>query len=146
MDLSGLKWPAIIIAVVAVLWLGSSGGVNYMVNDFTKATPGQNAVRDKNDEANLTEVAGYLIFMMNYGKAAEVMNLSVQRYGTNGANYYYNQYRLANCLEKTGRAQESGTIIKGLADINAKQYDDRIPSQETLNARAAGLKGRDITQ
>ena len=140
MDLSGLKWPAIILAVVAVCWLGSSGGVNYMVSKYTKATPGQDAARDKTDEAGLTRVGGYLMFLSNYGKAAAVMDLAVQRYSTNGANYYYNQFRLARCLEKLGRMQESYNILSDLTDIDAKQYDDRIPNQDVLRTRASQLK------
>ncbi len=140
MDLSGFKWPAIIIGVAVVLWLGTSGGVNYMVNNFTKATPGQNVAKDESDEAGLTEVGGYLMFMMNYGRAAAVLNLATERYGTQGANYYYNQFCLAKCWEKLGKMQDSYKIIHDLADINAKQYDDRIPSQENLNTRATRLK------
>lgn len=140
MDLSAFKWPAIIFAVVLICWLGSSGGVNYMVNSFTKATPGQDAARDKSDEAGLTKVAGYLMFTLNYGKAAVVMNKAIERYNTNGANYYYNQYRLAKCLEKLGRMQESYDIIRDLAGIDAKQYDARIPNRDALSLRAAKFK------
>jgi hypothetical protein len=140
MDLSGLKWPVIILAVVAVIWLGTSGGVNYMVGNFTKATPGQDAARDKADESSLSTVAGYCMFMMNYGKAAEVLNLAIDRYGTTGANYYYNQFRLAKCLEKLHRVQESYNIIRDLAEINAKQYDGRLPERESLNTRATALR------
>lgn len=140
MDLSGLKWPAIILAVVAVCWLGSSGGVFYMVNSINNSTPGQDASRDKRDETVLTAVAGYNMYTLRYWDAAEVLKLAIKRYGTNGANYYYNQLRLAKCWEKLSLMQESYNIIRDLADINAKQYDGRIPSQEELRGRAERLK------
>ena len=140
MDLSGLKWPAIILVVVAVGWLATSGGVNYMVNNYTKATPGQDAARDKADEAGLSRVGGYLFVLLRYEKAAAVMNAAVQRYGTGGANYYYNLYRIAKCLEKTDRMQESYNILRNLTDIDAKQYDDRIPNRDVLAAQATKLK------
>ena len=140
MDLSGLKWPAIILVVVAVGWLASSGGVNYMVTNFTKSAPGADAAKDKTDEAGLTKVGGYLMYLLRYEKAAEVMNLSIARYGTNGKNYYYNQYRVAKCLEKQGHMQESYNILRDLTDIDARQYDDRIPNRDVLAARALKLK------
>ena len=140
MDLSGLKWPAIILVVVAVGWLASSGGVNYMVTSFTKAVPGQDAARDATDEAGLTKVGGYLMYLLRYEKALEVMNTAVARYGTQGKNYYYNQYRMAKCLEKLGRMQESYNILRDLTDIDATKYDERVPNADVLRARAAKLK------
>ena len=140
MDLSGFKWPAIIFAVVAVLWLVSSGGADYMVGSFTKATVGQDAARDKSDEAGLTSVGGYLMWTLRYEKAAEVLGKVTERYGTKGANYYYNQLRLAKCWEKLGKMQKAYNIIRDLAEVNAKQYDDRLPSQAELGGRAAKLK------
>ncbi len=140
MDLSGLKWPAIILVVVAVGWLASSGGVNYMVTNFTKAVPGANAAKDQTDEAGLSKVGGYLMYLLRYEKAAEVMNLSITRYGTTGKNYYYNEYRIAKCLEKMGRMQESYNILNALMNADARQYDDRVPNRDVLAARAAKLK------
>jgi tetratricopeptide (TPR) repeat protein len=140
MDLSGLKWPLIILVVVAIGWLASSGGVNYMVTSFTKAAPGADAAKDATDEAGLSKVGGYLMYLLRYEKAAAVMDMAVQRYGTNGKNYYYNQYRIAKCLEKTGRMQESYNILNDLMNLDAKQYDDRIPNRDVLAARAAKLK------
>ena len=140
MDLSGLKWPAIILVVVAIGWLATSGGVNFMVDKCTKAAPGQDVARDKADEAGLTHVGGYLFVLLRYERAATVMNLAIQRYGTNGANYYYNLYRIAKCLEKMDRMQDSYNILRNLTDIDAKQFDDRIPNRDVLAARATKLK------
>jgi len=140
MDLSGLKWPAIILAVSGVIWLASSGGVNYVVGGFTKATPGQDAARDKRDEAGLTSMGTYLMWTLRYEKAAEVLGTATERYSTRGANYYYNQLRLAKCWEKLKRMQKAYDILRDLAEVNAKQYDDRLPTQAELTARAAKLK------
>lgn len=140
MDLSGLKWPLIILVIVAVGWLGSSGGVNYMVNNFTKATPGADAQRDKIDEAGLTRVAGYLMMLLRWERSKDVLETVINRYGNNGANYWYNMYRLAKCYEKLGRYQEAYNILRDLAKINAHQYDDRVPEFDNLNLRANKLK------
>ncbi len=140
MDLSGLKWPLIILVIVAVGWLGSSGGVNYMVNNFTKATPGADAQRDKVDEAGLTRVAGYLMMLLRWERSKDVLETVINRYGNNGANYWYNMYRLAKCYEKLGRYQEAYNILRDLAQINAHQYDDRVPEFDNLNLRANKLK------
>ena len=140
MDLSRLKWPLIILAVVGIGWLASSGGVNWMVTNYTRATPDQDVKRDITDEAGLTRVGGYLMCLFKYQKAEYVMNLALQRYGTNGKNHHYNRYRIAKCLEKQGRFQESYKILSELEAYNARQYDDRIPDAKVLRTRAAKLK------
>ena len=58
MDLSGLKWPIIIAAVVGIGWLATSGGINWMVGNFTKATPGIDEQQDKVAEVGLSRVGG----------------------------------------------------------------------------------------
>lgn len=140
MDLSGLKWPIIILLIIGIAWLASSSGVNYMVRNFTKSVPGQDAQRDKVDEAGLTRVAGYLMFLLRWEYAKNVLELCIQRYGDKGANYWYNMYRLAKCYEKLGRYQEAYNILKDLAQINAHQYDSRVPEPENLSLRAGKLK------
>ncbi len=140
MDLSGLKWPLIILVVVGVGWLASSGGVNYMVTSFTKATPGADAAKDATDEAGLTRVGGYLMYLLRYEKAAGVMQLAIDRYGTTGKNYWYNQYRIAKCLEKMGQPQMGYNVLQELIAADARQYDDRIPNLDVLRARASKLK------
>lgn len=140
MDLSGLKWPLIILVIVVIGWLGSSGGVNYMVNNFTKATPGADAQRDKVDEAGLTRVAGYLMMLLRWERSKDVLETVINRYGNTGANYWYNMYRLAKCYEKLGRYQDAYNILRDLAQLNAHQYDDRVPEFDNLNLRANKLK------
>ncbi|HOV32480.1 MAG TPA: hypothetical protein PLX23_03855 [Candidatus Hydrogenedens sp.] len=140
MDLSGLKWPVIILVIIGICWLASSGGVNYMIKNFTKAVPGQDIQRDKADEAGLSRIAGYLITLLRWERAKNVIELTINRYGDSGANYWYNLYRLARCYEKLGRYQEAYNILKDLAQINAHQYDNRVPEYDNLNLRSQKLK------
>jgi tetratricopeptide (TPR) repeat protein len=140
MDLSGLKWPLIIVIVVGVGWLMTSGGITYMVNNFTKVTPGQDVERDKVDEAGLTRVGGYLLLMWRYQKAADVMQTSIDRYGPSGANYWHNLYRVAKCYDRMGQYQQSYDVLQQLITANASQYDDRVPENDNLSLRASKLK------
>jgi hypothetical protein len=50
-----------------------------------------------------------------------------------GANYWYNLYRLARCYEKLERYQEDIISSETLAQINAHQYDNRVPEYDNLN-------------
>lgn len=140
MDLSRLKWPIIIIVVLGVGWLGSSAGVSYMVNKFTAAAPGQDAAQDKVDEAGLSRVGGYLLMTFRYAQAATVYQLAIDRYGTNGVNYWNNQYSLARCLEHMNRFQDSYNILQMLISNSAHNYDPRVPVDDNLRLRAAKLK------
>lgn len=140
MDLSGLKWPLIIVAIVGVGFLATSPGINYMVTNFTKATPGQDAARDKIDEAGLTRVAGYLMYLWRYEKAMAVMQLSLDRYGSAGANYWYNKYRIARCLDRLEQYKASYDVLQDLMGNNANQYDKRVPNNDNLRLRANKLK------
>ena len=90
MDLSGLKWPIIIVVVVGVGWLLSSGGTNYMYKNFTTAEVGADPARDKTDEAGLSRLGGFMLKTFRYEKAEEVFATAVSRY-PDGANVWYNQ-------------------------------------------------------
>ncbi len=140
MDLSGLKWPIIIVVVVGIGFLATSPGINYMVNNFTKATPGEDLDRDKIDEAGLSRVAGYLMYLWRYENAASVMQLSIDRYGPSGANYWHNKYRMARCMDRLKRYRASYNILQELIEANASQYDSRVADNDTLRLRAAKLK------
>jgi len=139
MDLSGLKWPLIILVVLVVVWLASSGGVNWMVKNFSKATPGQDEARDATDEAGLSRVAGYLCLMLRWQKASDVLLLTMERY-PNGKNYWFNLFRLAKCYEKMERYQECYDILQELMAINASQFDPRVQENENMLLRASKLK------
>jgi tetratricopeptide (TPR) repeat protein len=140
MDLSGLKWPLIIGVVVLVGWLGSSGGVNYMYGNFTKAVPGTDAEKDKVDEAGLTRLGGYCMMTFQYAKAKDIMEMSLSRYAEGGANYWYNLYRLVKCYEKLGNYQEAHDILISLSNADAQTKDERVPNRDNLALRAGKLK------
>lgn len=140
MDLSGLKWPLIIVIVVAIGWLASSGGVNWMVQQATKATPGQDPAQDVKDEARLSKIAGYLLVLWRYERAAEVLNECFARYGTAGANYWHNKYRMVKCQEKMENYQQAYNILQELIAAQAWTYDKRVPDMDNLSLRASKLK------
>jgi tetratricopeptide (TPR) repeat protein len=138
MDLSGLKWPIIIAVVVGLGWLLTSGGVNWMVGNFTKATPGIDAQQDMVDEAGLSRVGGYLLFMWRWEKANDVLSLAVERY-PEGPNLYYNLYRIARCEERMGNYQAAVDLMRELMDYDAHEIDERVPHTENLNLQANKL-------
>ncbi len=140
MDLSGLKWPIIIAVIVGIGWLGSGPGINWMIKNFTKAVVGQNAERDKTDEAGLTRVSGYLLMLWKYEKAKNVMEICMNRYGPSAPNYWYNVYRRAKCYEKLGNFQQAYKILKRLESESAEQYHDSVPTNDALRLRAQKLK------
>ncbi|MCK5861057.1 MAG: hypothetical protein KAH38_01140 [Candidatus Hydrogenedentes bacterium] len=140
MDLSGLKWPIIIVVVVGIGFLATSPGINYMVTKFTTAVPGQDVERDKIDEMGLTRVGGYLLYLFKYQKAKAVMQMSIDRYGPGGANYWYNKYRIVRCLEKMKQYEVAHSVLQELVTNDAKQYDKRVPNNDNLRMRASKLK------
>lgn len=140
MDLSGLKWPLIIVVLVGFGWLASSGGVNWMQNNFTKATPGTDVERDKIDEAGLSRLATYVLYLWKYEKAKEILNLAVDRYGENGANYWFNVYRISTCNERLKNYQDAVDDLQYLVNNTASQYDDRVPENDNLSLKAAKIR------
>lgn len=138
MDLSFLKWPAIIAVVVGLGWLGSSGGVNYMYNKFTAHTPGQNAQQDEVDEAGLSRLGGYCLKLFKYEKAMMIFETAIERY-PEGKTVLYNKYRMVKCAEKLERYQTAVDIMYELMDLNASAIDDRVPDNDNLRLRAEKL-------
>lgn len=138
MDLSGLKWPLIILVIVALGWLATSGGINWMVGNFTKSTPGIDAEKDKADEAGLSRVGGYLLIMWRWEKARNVLDTAIARY-PNGANYYHNLYRIARCEDRLGNYQAKINILRELMDDDAHSIDGRVPHNDILISQADRL-------
>ncbi|MFA7692398.1 MAG: hypothetical protein WCX86_05820 [Candidatus Hydrogenedentales bacterium] len=140
MDLSGLKWPILILVIVGIGFLASSPGINWMVGRYTQATPGQDAEKDQRDEAGLTRVAGYLLYQWRYEASLNVMRSAVDRYGSAGANYLYNKYRMVKCLEKLDKNQQAYNILQELIAASANGIDSRVPNNDNLKLRAQKLK------
>lgn len=141
MDLSGLKWPLIIVLVMGLMYLFSEGGANFMFRKFT-ATPvdQQDADRRTACEAGLSRLGGFLLKTFRYEKAEEVLRTAVERY-PEGNNSLYNQYRLAKCAEKLGRDADCVAILVRLRNMGAHQYDPRVPDYDVLNLRIDKLAG-----
>lgn len=140
MDLSGLKWPLIIAVLVGVGWLASSGGVNWMQSGFTKNTPGTDLERDKLDEAGLTRLAGYVLWLWKYEKSKELMNLALDRYGESGANYWYNTYRITTCDDRLGNYEDAVAGLQYLMDNVASEKDPRVPENDALALKSQKLR------
>ncbi len=66
--------------------------------------------------------------------------LAVDRYGASGANCWYNKYRMAKCLEKLGRIQESCALLEELMAANAHAVDARVADNNNLKLRVTKIK------
>ena len=139
MDLSRFKWPIIILVVIGVFWLFSSAGINFMHKKFTSVTPGQDAKVDQANEKGLSTLGGFLIKTFRYEKGFEVLTDASTMY-PQGANFWYNQYRMAKCLEKMDRISEALAILDQLHADNIHALDDRVPSQDVLKLRIDKLQ------
>ena len=140
MDLSGLKWPLIIAAVVGLGWLGTSGGVTWMFGNFTSATPGVDEQQDLRDEAGLTKLAGYTYHLWKWDKTIYIIETIINRYGDRAPNYLFNLERLSTCYERIGDYDTSHKILLELIQLNAHEYDDRVANSDNLRLRANKLK------
>jgi hypothetical protein len=135
MDLSGLKWPLIIVVVVVLGWLVSEGGVNFMFKKFTETPVDQQSeAKQVSYEAGLSRLGGFLLLTLRISKAEEVLSEAVVRY-PEGENALHNQYRLAKCYEKLGQYRKCAAILRDLRDLDAHDYDDRIPEADVLQLR-----------
>ncbi|MEA3366307.1 MAG: hypothetical protein U9Q79_11770 [Candidatus Hydrogenedentes bacterium] len=139
MDLSRFKWPIIILLVIGVFWLLSSPGINFLHKKFTSVTPGEDAKMDKAAEAGLSRLGGFLIKTFRYEKGFQVLTDASTMY-PEGANYWYNQYRMAKCLEKMDRVNEALQILDGLYAENIHAVDERVPPRDVLKLRIDKLQ------
>jgi len=140
MDLSGLKWPLIIAAVVGIGWLGTSGGVTWMYGNFTEAAPGVDLEQDLRDEAGLTKLAGYTYHLWKWRVTRDIIETSIARYGEAGPNYWFNLERLSTCYERIGDYQTSVDILEELMRAKAHELDERVGNFDNLNLRASKLR------
>jgi hypothetical protein len=141
MDLSVLKWPLIILIVVAVGWFVTDGGTSYVINQLKQHTPGEDESADRLNEASLSRMAGFLIWTFRYQKADEVLTYLTQTYvpARGAEDYWYNLYRLALCKEKQGQYPLAVSILRDLAHRNANSQDSRVPGFDVLRLRSEKL-------
>lgn len=140
MDLSGFKWPIIIAVVVALGWLFTSGGVNWMYAKFTAATPGVDVAQDTRDEAGLTKLASYTYHIWKWRPSINIIETSIKRYGPQAPNYWFNMERLSTCYERIGEYQTAVNIITEIMNADGHQYDNRVGNFDNLNLRVSKLK------
>ncbi len=140
MDLSGFKWPLIIAALVGTGWLFTSGGVNWMYGRFTAAAPGVDVAQDLRDEAGLTKLAGYTYHIWKWRVCIDIIETSVERYGQNAPNYWFNMERLSTCYERVGDYQTAVNILDGLIQADAHQFDERVGNFDNLSLRVSKLR------
>lgn len=138
MDLSKLKWIFIVAVVLGVGWLATDGGINWAYNSATSITPGQDESADKAAEAKLTRYGGFLLATFRYEKARKFYDEAIRRY-PGGKNTYWNRYQLARCEDKLGNFQSEADLLYSLYEIDAIQYDSRIPNANELQLRIQKL-------
>ncbi len=136
MDLTWLKWLVIILVIVGVIWLFTSGGVNYMENKFSQ--PAADDAAAVVNEAGLSKLGGFLLGTFRYDRARQVFEKAVDGY-PEGANYYYNYYRLVKCYEKLGRYQDAVDVLADLSARDAHTIDERVPESSNLDLRCGKL-------
>ena len=132
MDMSKLVWAFAIVAVIVVGWLLTSGGTEFMYKQYTEATPGLDDGQDKRDEAGLTRLGNYLMRTFRYERASEVYEAAIKRY-PNSKNYYMNVYRQAQAYRKMDEVEKAADNLMYLRDIDADQYDERVPNFDQIN-------------
>lgn len=140
MDLSGLKWPLIIVVIVGGGWLATSGGLRWMYGNFTAAAPGVDLQQDLRDEAGLTKIGGYTFFLWKWEQTIYILETAISRYGEEAPNYWFNLERLSTCYERIGDYQSSFDILQQLMNANAHEIDERVANFDNLNLRASKLK------
>ena len=138
MDLSKVKWVFIIAIVLGVGGLATEGGINWAFNKATSSTPGTDEDRDKLDESTLSRYGGFLLSTFRYEKAKKFYNEAITRF-PGGANAYWNRYQLARCEDKLGNFQNETDLLYSLWEIEAHQYDARVPNNDELKLRIQKL-------
>ncbi len=134
MDLSKLKWVLIAAVVIGGGWLVTEGGINWVYNNATEATPGADPDKDSINESTLSRYGGFLLATFRYEKAKRFYQTAIDRY-PDGANLWWNYYQMARCEEKLYNYQRTADIFHMLWSEDANQYDDRVPDQSTLKRR-----------
>lgn len=130
MDLSGLKWPLILMLVAVLVFLVSTPGIDFMFNQFS-ADPGDDALRARRYEEALSRLGGFCILSLRLEKGRMILEYALEHY-PDGANAYFNKYRLYRIYRKLGRMETAVKILDTLLDENAHAKDHRVPSNDVL--------------
>jgi hypothetical protein len=138
MDLSWLKWPIIAIVIIVPILLLSDPGMNFAFNKLTAEAPGQDANKDKVNEAWLSRFGGIQLKTFRYAGAEKFFREAINRHPS-GEHALYNEYRIAKCLEKQEKYTEAFNILVRLMNQNAHEHDERVPNADILRLRAEKL-------
>jgi tetratricopeptide (TPR) repeat protein len=94
---------------------------------------------DQANEKGLSALGGLLIKTFRYEKGFEVLNDASRLY-PQGANFWYNQYRMAKCLEKMDRISEALKLLDNLYVNDIHALDNRVPPRDVLKLRIDKLQ------
>ena len=134
MDLSKLKWVLVGLVVIGGGWLVTEGGINWVYNNATEATPGADLEKDNIDESTLSRYGGFLLHTFRYEKAKRFYQTAIDRY-PDGAKLWWNYYQMARCEEKLYDYQRAADILHMLWSEDAHQYDKHVDGKPTLKLR-----------
>lgn len=138
MDLTWLKWLVIIALIFGIGWAVTDGGINYAYKKATSGEIGVNPDVDQTKETTLTRYAGFLLATFRYEKAKKFYTAAITNFPA-GKNRYWNRYQLARCEEKLKNWQNAADVLYQLHQVDANQYDHRVPNQATLKLRIEKL-------
>lgn len=138
MNLSWLKWVAIVAVVFGIGFIFTSAGSSVVYNYATSGTHGVDPAKDKSKEAMLSKYAGFLMATFRYTDAKKFYMGAIQNYPA-GANRYWNRYELARAHEKLDENKEAAEILVKLWEEDAIQYDRRVANKDELKLRIQKL-------
>jgi len=134
MDMSKVLIVIVLLALGGLAYLASSPGVNYLHGKYTQTPAGSDAAQDAKNEAGLSKLGGFLMNTWRYKKANEVMQDAVERY-PQGADFWYNKYRMVKCAEKAENFKRAVNLLKECIDNDAHSKDPRVPENANLELR-----------
>ena len=139
MDLSKVVWAVVIAAVCGGVWLFTEGGQNKVYEQATKNLVGNDPDQDVIDEAALSKYGDTLLTTFRYEKAKKFYSASLDRYGTDGKNYWWNLQQIARCEEKLDNPEGAIDILYKLWIEDGDAYDNRVSSRNVLKLRIEKL-------
>jgi hypothetical protein len=139
MDLSKIVWVIVILAVGGGIWSLTDGGQDKVFEEATKRLVGNDPDQDVIDEAALSKYGDLNLSTFRYEKAKKFYTAAVERYGSNGKNYWWNWQQLAKCEEKLDNTKVAVDILYMLWLQDGDAHDQRVSSREQLKTRIKNL-------
>lgn len=138
MDISKVLWVILGLIVVGAGFLMTNPGADWVYERNATAPAEEDGGSYKFREATLSRYGGFLLATFRYEKAKKFYTAAINNYPA-GDNRYWNRYQLARVEEKLKNWQNAVNLLYYLWEVDADQYDDRIPNQATLKARILQL-------